>query len=606
MRRAALRTVLGWIAAPAIIAGAAVVAHGFAWRTGLERLSDATQHRLDMISAQLDGQLTRFGHLPTLLEMTPSVFRLLAAPNDPKLREEVNEYLNGVNATTGAANLYVLDRSGTGVAASDWNTPGTPIGTDLSFRPYVRDALAHGRGSFYGVGITSGRAGYYLSYALRERGDLRGVATVKIDLEYSERAWSKLPGIVLLADERDVVILSTQARWKYRPLAPLSPDALADIATTRQYGEAELAPLQWNVTQRLNPDAEILDLAHTRYLASTRRVNRGQWRLMVLDDLTPVRATARLTAIAAALAMAVLCLIGVTLWQRQRALRSKLASRAALQAANDSLESKVAERTGELHRANTLLASEVEVRKAIEADLRATQNELVHAGKMAVLGQMSAGMVHELNQPLGALRTLSDNACVLLDQDRFDAVRANLQRIAHLVDRLGRLTTQLKAFAHKSNTPPEAVSIRQAIADALFLVSSRLREHGVEMEVQVDPPELAAWAEDARLGQVLVNLLGNAIDAMTNAPVRRLRVHAEAFGDRCVIEVSDSGPGIRADILPRLFEPFTTTKSAGAGLGLGLMISAHIVRDFGGSLRAANLETGGACFVIELPLAPTS
>jgi two-component system C4-dicarboxylate transport sensor histidine kinase DctB len=152
------------------------------------------------------------------------------------------------------------------------------------------------------------------------------------------------------------------------------------------------------------------------------------------------------------------------------------------------------------------------------------------------------------------------------------------------------------------------VGLQQAIANAQFLVSERLRSNGVELAVRVQPPGLAAFAEESRLEQVLVNLLGNAIDAMAASPQRCLRIEAAvggAAGGRCVIQVSDSGPGIRADILPRLFEPFTTSKPAGAGLGLGLMISAHIVRELGGSLRARNMDGAGACFVVELPLATT-
>jgi two-component system C4-dicarboxylate transport sensor histidine kinase DctB len=603
LNRVTVRALLGWSAALALIGAAALVAHGFALRSGLERLRDAAQHRLDMVAAQLDAQQARFDYLPSLLELTPSIFKLLEAPQDERLRHEVNRYLQGINATAGAANLYVLGSTGMGLAASDWDTPGTPVGADLSYRPYVQDALATGRGRFYGVGITSKRAGYFLSYALQAPGRPRGVAAVKVDLEEAERGWSKLPGVVLVADERDVVILSTHAAWKFRPLSPLTPRMLDEIATTSPYGTAELRPLAWTVQQRIGSEAQLISLSDVRYLASARLVNDGRWRLFVLDDTAPVRITANLIGSTAALAVALLWLLGVALWQRQRALRLKLASQAALQAAHDSLESKVEERTEELRGANVLLADEVEARKAIEADLRRTQGELVHAGKMAVLGQMSAGLVHELNQPLGALRTLSDNACVLLDQARVGDVRGNLERIAHLVDRLGRLTTQLKAFAYKAHVPCVPVAIRHALANAQFLVAQRQRALGVELEVHVEPPALSALAEDARLEQVLTNLLGNALDAMADSQLRRLRVDAQAVDGRCIVRVSDSGPGIREDILPRLFEPFTTTKPAGAGLGLGLMISAHIVRDFGGRLRASNLEQGGACFVIELPLA---
>lgn len=601
-----MSTLPRWAAAFALVVAAALAGHEIATRSGLDRLREAAQHRLDMVGAGLESNLARFDYLPSLLERTPSIFALLDAPGDATLRDEVNRYLQGINATAGSSTLYVLNLAGVGLAASDWNEPSTPVGTDLSFRPYVKEALAHGHGRFYAVGVTSKRAGYYLSYALYQQGRQRGIATVKVDLERMERVWSKLPGIVMIADERGVIILSSREDWKFRPFAPMTAQALAEIAKTRPYGKAGLVPLAWNVRQHLAADADIVSLFNTGYLATARPASQDRWRLLVLDDTAPVETAARLVGMTAALAMAVLCLLGVTLWQRRRALRHKLASQAALQAAHDGLESKVALRTAELRSAAVLLRDEVETRKAIEADLRATQNELVHAGKMAVLGQMSAGMVHELNQPLGAMRTLSDNACVLLDQDRLGDVRSNLQRIAHLVDRLGRITYQLKAFAHKANAPPVPVAIQQALSNVQFLVSQQLRERGVELEVQIQPLELAALAEQARLEQVLANLLGNAVDAMATSPERRLRVEAGIANGCCTIKVSDSGPGIRADILPRLFEPFTTTKPAGAGLGLGLMISAHIVREFGGSLRAINLDTGGACFVIELPLAATT
>lgn len=606
--KAVVRRALGWLVALAIIAAAALASHAVAMRWGLERLGEDTRHRLDMVAAGLEGDLARFDYLPSLLEVTPTVFALLDSPDNAELREQTNRYLERINATAGASNLYMIDAAGVCLAASDWNDPGTPVGTDLSFRPYVKDALARGRGRFYGVGFTSKRAGYYLSYALFNQGRRRGVAAVKVDLEPTEFAWRQLPGEVLVLDERGVVILSSREEWKFRPLAALGPEAMADIADTRPYGDAALVPLDWREGAHPAGGAAAIGLDGAQYLGMSRSLDTAGWRLVALDDTAPVRAGARNLAVMAALGAMVLLLLATVLAQRQRALRAQLASRAALQAAHDGLESKVVLRTAELRSAVALLAEEVEARKAIEADLRATQGELVHAGKMAALGQMSAGMVHELNQPLGALRTLSDNACVLLEHDRLDDVRGNLQRIGHLVDRLGRLTYQLKAFAYKTTLSRVPVDLQQLIAGAQLMVSERLRDKGVELVVHVQPEGLAAWAEEARLEQVLVNLMGNAIDAMAASPLRRLRIEAGVdlvTEHRCVIQVCDTGPGIRADILPRLFDPFVTTKPAGAGLGLGLMISAHIVRELGGSLRASNIGGSGACFTIELPLVAT-
>ena len=182
-------------------------------------------------------------------------------------------------------------------------------------------------------------------------------------------------------------------------------------------------------------------------------------------------------------------------------------------------------------------------------------------------------------------------------------MRGNLQRIGKLVDRLGRLTRQLKLFARKPNGAGVPVSVRAVITSAQALLAERIREANVQVEVNVEPGGVKVLADDAALEQVIVNLMGNAIDAMMDSPSRRLRIGVAARAGRGVVTLSDTGPGIRQDILPRLFEPFVTSKAAGAGLGLGLLVSANIVRDAGGSLKGWNLAGEGACFVIELPLA---
>ncbi|WP_162577619.1 sensor histidine kinase [Variovorax sp. PBL-H6] len=571
-----------WCGALALVALAAVAGHQLALQNGLARLREAAAHRLDMLATGLDADLARFEYLPALLEMTPIVPALLGAPSDAGLRDAVNRYLDGVNATAGAEMLYVLDAAGTSLAASDWDRPGTTVGQDLSFRPYVIDALRQGRGRFYGVGITSRKPGYYLSYALRRDEPARGVVAVKINLEESERAWRLLPGNVMLIDQRGVVILATRDDLKFRPLRALESLQRAEVQRSRPYGQAALEPLRWTQKEALAGGVQIITLDGVDQLASTRALRGAPWQLVVLDDLAPMRVGARYAAITASLAMAVLLLIAVTLWQRRRAVRQKLANQAALQAAHDSLESTVVART---------------------AQLRAAQGELVHAGKMAALGQMSAGVVHELNQPLTAMRTLSESAAILLDKSRFDDVRGNLHRIRGMVDRLARLTSQLKTFAHKSELQLAPVALAPAVADAQLIVSTASKKNGVAIDIDVQPANLAVVAEEAALGSVLVNLMRNAIDAMHDSPRRTLRLEARALEGRVMLRVSDTGPGIAPGILARLFEPFVTSKPAGTGLGLGLVISAQLVRAMDGTLRAANLPEGGACFVVDLPAA---
>jgi len=570
-----------WGAALLLVLAAAYAGHELALRTGLSRLSEATAHRLDMFATGLEADLARFDYLPALLETNPVVPALLESPSKAAHREAANLYLNGVMATTGAEMLYVLDASGVSLAASDWDQPGTTIGQDLSFRPYVGEAIQHGRGRFYGVGITSGKPGYYMSYALRSGTELRGVVAVKVNIEEAVKAWRQLPGDVLLIDERGVVILSTRDDLRYRPLAPLDAGQLAEVQRSRPYGAAALQPLDWPPPP-LSKDTQLVALDGVAHLASTRPLQRNHWRLVALDDLAPLHAAARYAAVTASLAMAVLLLVAVTLWQRRRAVRHKLASQAALQVAHDSLESTVVART---------------------AQLRAAQSELVHAGKMVALGQMSAGMAHELNQPLTALRTLSDSAGVLLDQGRADEVRGNLQRITGMVDRLARLTTQLKTFAYKSDLPRTMLPLARCIADAQAGLGAELQALNIHFEADVQPPGLEVLADEAAMGSLLSNLMRNAIDAMRGAPRRLLQVRARLQAGRVILSVDDTGPGIRADILPRLFEPFVTSKPAGAGLGLGLVISAELARSVGGTLQAHNRADGGASFTLDMPSA---
>lgn len=461
-RARVLRDALGMLA---IITLAAWGAHALMLRQGLQRLADEASHRLEVEATRLEGELARFDYLPALLETAPPVRALLAQPRDAGLRAQASAYLRALNAIAGAEMLYVLAPDGLAAAASDDGQPGTPAGRDLSYRPYLQQALASGRGRFYGIGVTSGVPGYYLSYALPRGGPAQGVATVKIDLQPAERAWRQMPGQMLALDAHGVVVLASREAWKYRPRRPLDEAAHREATQARRYGSATLAPLAWRDGELLGGDnqgalaARRVRVEGEAFVATERAVDAGRWQLVLLNEEAPVQATARWAAASAALGATALLLAALVWRQRRRLVRQQLASRAALQAAHDSLEQRVQSRTAELH---------------------AAQAELVHAGQLAVLGQMSAGVVHEFNQPLAALHTLSDNAALLLARGRTEEASANLSRIAQLVARLGKLTGQLKAFAHKRSTPPAPVSVAAAVQEALALHMPRLRALGVE------------------------------------------------------------------------------------------------------------------------------
>ena len=296
------------------------------------------------------------------------------------------------------------------------------------------------------------------------------------------------------------------------------------------------------------------------------------------------------------LGLIVLGLIGLYGRQHRRRVREN-------RAAQRELEAKVAARTADLSTANLKLAGEIEERARAEGDLRETQGELIQAAKMATLGQMAAGITHELNQPLAALRGLAENAGAFLRQGREEEAAANLTRIVSLVDRLGKITGQLRSFSRRSGTERVAVDVAAAIAESLAILSPRIRASGARVTTDLDPAAQWVVFEPIRLSQVLVNLVGNALDAVKGRPGAQVVIRAWAGEGQVVLSVEDNGPGLEGAALARIFDPFFTTKPAGEGLGLGLPISLAIAREFGATLQPRPMPGGGLAFDLALEAA---
>jgi two-component system C4-dicarboxylate transport sensor histidine kinase DctB len=271
--------------------------------------------------------------------------------------------------------------------------------------------------------------------------------------------------------------------------------------------------------------------------------------------------------------------------------------------AQRELEARVAERTSELASANAQLVREIDERQRAEANVQLMQDELVQANKLAVLGQISAGVAHEINQPVCAIRTYLDNAATMINGGQIEAVCDNLVKASDLTDRIGAITQELRAFSRKSARARTKVRIGDAIDGALILMSARTRSVGATISRTEPDPELAVIADRIRLEQVIVNLLQNALDALVNTPQPRIDISVtpDLETDSAKLIVADNGPGVAAEIAAALFTPFVTNKPQ--GLGLGLLISRDICIEFGGSLTLAAAPKGGAAFLIQLPLA---
>ncbi len=271
-----------------------------------------------------------------------------------------------------------------------------------------------------------------------------------------------------------------------------------------------------------------------------------------------------------------------------------------LRQALEEQEERIRERTAELQASNRQLHHEIVERKRAEAVLRETQNELIQASKLAALGQMSAGLTHELNQPLTALRTFCASGKLLLQRGLHAQVEENFGQIQELTERMAKLTSQLKTFARKSRGEILRVPVRLAIEQSFDLLANRIAQEEVEVVLNLPGAEVQLLGDQVRLEQVVINLVSNAIDAMAGRAERRLAVDYRLTPKYLWLTFTDSGGGIPAEILPQIFDPFFTTKEVGEGLGLGLSIAYGIVKDWGGSLQAKNVE-GGAEFTIKLP-----
>lgn len=541
--------------------------------------SQEARGQLQLYAQAIHTQVERFRSVPALLALDSDIQGLLNNPDDQALREQLNLRLEEQNQAAGSSVLYLLDRHGETLAASNWRDWSSFVGNNYAFRPYFLDAIANDSGRYFAVGVTTGIPGYFLSSSVKNaEGEVNGVLVVKLELEDMQREWVGQSGILLIADSLEIVILTNRPAWRFRYLRPLSDEVRERLVAVRRYAEQNLQPLPSERLQRIAEDSERRQVdgpdGRRVYLWQQLKLPEEDWTLHLLQEPQQIAASVRSYRLAAAGVWMTLAFLLLFLAQRRKTRRIEQRNRS-------ELERLVEERTRELHTA---------------------QDELVHAARMAALGQMSAALAHEINQPLTALRMQLASQRLLLDSGRTEAVKEGISQVEGLVERMAALTSHLKTFARKSPAGlRQRLSLSDVLEQALQLLAPRIRSEAVEVFCEVQPQ---AWVSgDAiRLEQVLINLLTNALDAMHGVQVRQLRISCEHEQNGWTLRVADSGGGIAGEHLEQVFEPFFTTKPVGQGLGLGLAVSYGIVRDLGGTLEAHN-DAHGAVFELHLPAA---
>lgn len=590
-----LRTRLLWTVAAL---GLALVA----WHVGsmhrqvlLDDRRAAGRQELDLYASHLSGQLNRFAYLPALLADDFRLQSLLIAPGNVAQRNRVNRVLEHVNAIAGALDVYLMDREGLTVAASNWRAEQTFVGRNFAFRPYFAKAMAGNRARYYALGTTSGRRGYYFAHPVGEAEDPLGVVVVKVDIDTLENAWRGRGSELVVTDPDGIVFVSTRADWRYLALLPLDADTTARIRASRRYPDAALAPIFGAVDGVMDGGDRWLRFAGDtsgRMIGIARDMPEVGWRVQMLIPGDVAAAEVWRTRLFALTVLVLVTLVGWSYAQRRRRLREQeQARREAMQGALADLERRVSQRTRALTEANLALREEAKRHET-------TRDELIQAAKLAALGQMSAGINHELNQPLAAMRTYADNALAFLERERFDKVGWNLVQIRDLTRRMSQISGQLKVFSRKSSGQRSRVSVLACLDGAQRILAARLARADVTLTRDLPAGDLFVAADMVQLEQVLVNLVGNACDVLAGRSERRVSVTGCREGDRVRVRIADTGPGIADDDLERVFDPFFTTNDA--GLGLGLSISHTIAQRLGGSLSAANGPTGGAVFTLTL------
>ena len=534
-----------------------------------ERFVQTTRERAELRQSLYSGavlsELQRTSVVPLLLARDPLLIGALRARDFSGASQRLISYVDEI----GAASIVLMDETGRVVGATDRQQLGAMRADDPAF------AAAVGRTeTAFALAPTETNA-YRASFnrAVMDGAQTLGVLSVEADLAQFESRWRGTSAAVVVTDAAGTVILSTEPRWRGRSL----DDALADVSVPNALQRA-LAN-----AGGYGPGFDEDFFSGDALIRLEGRIPFRGWNLVTFSSYDSVRQRVNGVLALILTGFALLIALGFYLLSRRNALQSLLARR----------------ESAKLRALNARLSAEVAERKRVQEELKETEQSLAQSSKLAALGEMSAAVSHELNQPLAAMRTYLAGAKLLLQRRRAEEALSSFQRIDDLIERMGAITRQLKSYARKGGEAFEPVDLRAALKSALTLMEPQLRRDDVRLSQILPEEPVTVMADRLRLEQVIINLVRNALDAMKGQAARELDILVTQ-GEEAVLAVRDTGHGI--DDPAKLFEPFYTTKKPGEGVGLGLAISSGIVTDLGGRLVARNAEAGGAVFEVRLPV----
>ncbi|SFS56423.1 two-component system, NtrC family, C4-dicarboxylate transport sensor histidine kinase DctB [Sulfitobacter marinus] len=534
-----------------------------------DRFTDSTRNRAELrialYSGNLLAELRQNAIVPQLLARDPTLIQALIQADYSLSTQRLISFVEEI----GAASLMLYDIDGRMVAATDRNRLGATHRTDA----YFVDALRSNSTVFSVIPRETGGYQFFYSRRIQQGGATLGVIAAEVDLQRFERAWAGISDAVIVTDSTGNIIMATEPRWR----GLTETEALSNQTPQSAIERAIKATADWTA---LPPDAYLQGEAVMRL--SSRIPFRG-WRITSYTTYASVRE--KVNGVLALEVMGFAILLALTFY----ALSRQTAGRAAL----------FQRESTELRALNAALQREIAERKRMQETLAVAEQTLEQSSKLAALGEMSAAVSHELNQPLAAMKTYLAGARLLIRRNRTDEALSSFGRIDDLIERMGAITRQLKSYARKGQESFSPFDMRDALASSLSMMEPQLRQRQVHINRILPDAPVRVMGDRMRVEQVLVNLLRNALDATKSERNPQVEIMLSA-GETATLTVRDNGPGI--EDLDALFEPFYTTKQPGDGVGLGLAISSGIVTELGGRLTARNGQNGGAVFEMQLPI----
>ncbi len=586
-----------------IVVAVAIASNPFVKRYFLLQTAQSQSGTLQLATEGLRLTLDRYARIPALIAARPEVSAFLNNTGSSALKKQAESLLLETANALGAGGVYLEDATGKLIAKSGQDDGAVTTENGGYYRPYFDQVIAGGIGQYFAMSTQTGQRGYFYAAPVRSAGRIKGVVAVRFTVNQFEASLRDGNSEVIVRDSNDIVFISSRDEWNLKSLTRLSDQKRTIIASAEQYPLDLLQHLP-NEQREFQSNISLIEIQTSdevdQFIATTSLIARAGWRVTILTPTRPSTVLAVLTAGSIIISALLIAAIALLIRQRQVRLAEKLAAenRAKLQ-----LEQKVAERTSELNQSNTLLIAEVEERKNAELRLRKTQTELIQAGKLAALGQMSAAISHEFNQPLAATKAYAENANQYLERDRKEEATTNISHIVSMVDRMSSIAKHLRNFARMPQERTKSISLSQVLNSVYQLMRPQILAAGVDFVFEDPDEKLSVTGGDVRLQQVIVNLLRNSLDAVENVDQPMITMKTHQNDKRIDIIVQDNGPGISDETLGQIFDPFFSTKQAGQGMGLGLSISYNIIKDFGGEISATNAADGGAIFKVTLLLA---